>query len=138
MCDVETIGSDMRVALLSFVIGFISVLSTSGYGQSLQEYPMYEDFENDEALEDPMMAEPDYEGINIPIAKRFGSFFDQRARERYLMGKSPSPPARSVAEPAKVKRQGFIKLNSINFNVNYSAKSDSLDRDLWTLSKKKS
>ena len=103
MCDVETIGSDMRVALISLVIGFISVF-TFGYGQSLQEYPIYE-----EALEDPM-AEPDYDDMNIPIAKRFGSFFDQRARERYLMGKSPSLPARTVAEPVKVKRKGFIKL----------------------------
>ena len=107
MCDVETIGSEMRVALISLVIGFISVF-TFGYGQSLQEYPIYEDFETYEALEDPM-AEPDYDDMNIPIAKRFGSFFDQRARERYLMGKSPSLPARTVAEPAKVKRKGFIK-----------------------------
>ena len=136
MCDVETIGSDMRVALLGIVIGFISVLS-SGYGQSLQEYPIYEDFENDEASEDPM-AEPDYDGMNIPIAKRFGSFFDQRARERYLMGKSPSPPARNVAEPAKVKRKGFIKLFSTKIYVNRPATSVSLDRDLLTLSKKKS
>ena len=136
MCDVESIESDMRVALFSIVIGFISVLS-SGYGQSLQEYPIYEDFENDEAAEDPM-AEPDYDGMNIPIAKRFGSFFDQRARERYLMGKSPSPPARNVAEPAKVKRQGFIKLFSTKIYANRPATSVSLDRDLWTLSKKKS
>ena len=127
----------MRVALFSIVIGFISVLS-SGYGQSLQEYPIYEDFENDEASEDPL-AEADYDGIDIPIAKRFGSFFDQRARERYLMGKSPSPPSRNVPEPAKVKRQGFIiKLYSKKLNVNLPATSVSLDRDLWTLSKKKS
>ena len=137
MCDVETIGSDMKVALFSFVIGFISVLLTSGYGQSLQEYPIYEDFENDEALEDPM-TEPDYDGMNIPIVKRFGSFFDQRARERYLMGKSPSPPARSVAEPAKVKRQGFIKLYFEQIYLNHTNTSDSLDRDLWTMSNQKS
>ena len=95
MLDVEPSRElDMRVSLLSLVIGFISVLS-SGYGQSLQEYPLY----NDDSLE-----LPDYE-INIPIAKRFGSFFDQRARERYLIGKNPSS-----VEPTKVKRQWFIKL----------------------------
>merc|ERR1711936_1400970 len=95
---------DMRVALISLVIGFISVF-TFGYGQSLQEYPIYEDFETDEALEDPM-AEPDYDDMNIPIAKRFGSFFDQRARERYLIGKNPSS-----VEPTKPKNQLKKKRN---------------------------
>ena len=109
MCASETIVADMKVALFSFVIVFIFVLS-SGYGQSLQEYPIYEDFQDHEALEeDPMVEEKDYEGIKIPMIKRFGSFFDQRARQRYLMGQTSSQTARNVVEPAKVKRQWFIK-----------------------------
>ena len=86
-------------------IGLVLALASPGRGQLVQEeeIPQYEVAEAEEpSADDEGMV--DYSYYFVPYQKRFDSFFNQRAREKYLIGKSPAAQERSLEEPVKVKR----------------------------------
>lgn len=109
MCEGQCAGylvmSPPWSSLAILGIGLVLALPSPGRGQLVQEeeIPQYDVTDTEEpSVDDEGMV--DYSYYFVPNQKRFDSFFNQRAREKYLIGKSPAAQDRSLEEPVKVKR----------------------------------
>ena len=90
---------DMRKGSISIVL--LSLSWTFSFSQNFPDFPIYDEFDEDSIdvdtdIDNEMDVEP-------RVQKRFDSFFNQRAREKYLFKKNPSLGMEQ--ESSKVKRK---------------------------------
>ena len=110
---IEKTELDMRKGSISIVL--LSLSWTFSFSQNFPDLPIYDDFYEDSRevitdIDDEMDIEP-------RVQKRFDSFFNQRAREKYLFKKTPSVGMEQ--ESSKVKRKSSLILKMSYFNNSF-------------------